>query len=197
MYLIGHRRWWTPHGIFSCGTFSALATRLLSSCSAPNGHSQPQKAPRPQKIRATATEHHRMKISGSTRNEDQLKPSRREVVNVRTLTTDSWAWATQPSQNRVTTRYARRIRSKSSSRLTRASWKKKIRVSAMSIRPRTAIETVLLCHIRFHSGSVSSSRNAWDPVPAASPAAGGVPATSEAGPAPGAEPPVVYSAGIV
>src|SRR3546814_13280235 len=76
MYLIGHRRWCTAHGILNCGTFSALATRLLSSCNAPNGHSQPQNAPRPQNSNAAATEHHRMKISGSTRNEDQLNPVR-------------------------------------------------------------------------------------------------------------------------
>ena len=89
MYFTGQRRSCTRHGILYCGTFSARAARFESSCSAPNGHSQPQNGPRPQKSSAAATEHHRMKTSGSTRNDDQRKPSRKAVVKVSTLTTES------------------------------------------------------------------------------------------------------------
>src|SRR5690606_38513579 len=148
-----------------------------------------------QNSNATATEHHRMKISGSIRNEDQLKLSRSEVMNVRTLTTESWAWATQPSQNRVTTRYARRIRSKTFSCLTSASWNMKIRVKAASITPSMTIARILLCHIRFHSGSMSSSKNAPASVPAASPEAGPA-AVAVAASVAGGETALVYRAGI-
>ena len=48
MYLIGHSRSCRPQGTLYCGTLSAWATLLSSSCSAPNGQSQPQNGPRPQ-----------------------------------------------------------------------------------------------------------------------------------------------------
>ena len=39
--------------------------RLTSSCNAPNGHSQPQNAPRFQNRSEAAVANHRMKISGA------------------------------------------------------------------------------------------------------------------------------------
>ena len=71
MYLIGTRRSCTAHGTLTCGTCNALAMRLASSCSAPNGHSQPQNGPRPQNSSAAATEVQRMKIRGSMRKASQ------------------------------------------------------------------------------------------------------------------------------
>ena len=42
-----------------------LARRFVSSCSAPNGHNQPQKAPRFQNKAEAAVANHKMKISGA------------------------------------------------------------------------------------------------------------------------------------
>src|SRR5690606_499165 len=104
MYFVDHSRSCTPQGTFSWGTFKARAARFVSSCNAPNGHSQPQNGPRPQNSNAAATEHQRMKISGSTRNDSQRKPVRSESTKVSTLTTESCACAIQPSQNSVAAR---------------------------------------------------------------------------------------------
>src|SRR5699024_8945250 len=110
-YLIAHKRSCSPQGTLIWGILSALAILLVSSCKAPKGHSQPQKAPRPQKISAIAMAHHSMKISGSMRKASQEKPSRNAVVKVSTLTTEGWAVIIQPSQIRVMVRYTVRIRS--------------------------------------------------------------------------------------
>src|SRR3546814_3518561 len=85
MYLTGHNRSWSPHGTLICGTFSSRARRLVSSCRAPNGQSQPQNGPRPQNSSAAATENHRMKISGSTRKYDHWKSGLSELKKARTL----------------------------------------------------------------------------------------------------------------
>jgi hypothetical protein len=77
---------------------------LVSSCKAPKGQSQPQKGPRPQNSSPAATAAHRMKISGAARKNSQLKSVMSEFVKVRTLTTESWALAYQPSQTRVKVR---------------------------------------------------------------------------------------------
>src|SRR3546814_7169311 len=53
------RRWLTPCLTSICLTPRNLARRLESSCRAPNGHSQPQKAPRFQKTMEMAVAHHR------------------------------------------------------------------------------------------------------------------------------------------
>ena len=45
-----------------------------------------------------------MKTSGSMRNDDQLKSLSRAVVKVSTFTTESWAFAYQPSHTRVKVR---------------------------------------------------------------------------------------------
>ena len=47
MYLPIHRRFSSAADGFHCGTPSARDTWASSSCSAPNGHSQPQNTPRP------------------------------------------------------------------------------------------------------------------------------------------------------
>ena len=73
MYLIGQSRSCRPQGTLICGTFSHCATLLVSSCSAPNGQSQPQNGPRPQNSSAAATAAQRMKISGAARKNSQLK----------------------------------------------------------------------------------------------------------------------------
>ena len=104
MYLIGHRRSCRPQGTVICGTLSHCAMLLVNSCSAPNGQSQPQKGPRPQNSSPAATAAHRMKISGAARKNSQLKPVMSEFVKVRTLTTESWAFAYQPSQTSVKAR---------------------------------------------------------------------------------------------
>src|SRR5262245_50467071 len=104
MYLIGHSRSCRPHGIRTCGTLSHCARLLRSSCRAPKGQSQPQNGPRPQNNKAAATPDQRMKIRGAARKNVQLKPVTSELMNVSTLTTDSWAFAYHPSQTRVKTR---------------------------------------------------------------------------------------------
>src|SRR5690625_7402636 len=84
-YLIAHKRSCSPQGTLIWGILSALAILLVSSCKAPKGHSQPQNAPRPQKISAIAMAHHSMKISGSMRKASQEKIGRascRERVEV-------------------------------------------------------------------------------------------------------------------
>ena len=108
MYLIGHSRSCRSQGTRICGTRKALATVLVSSCSAPNGQSQPQNGPRPQNSSAAATDDHRMKISGAVRKYSQLKPVTSEFEKVSTLTTESCALAYQPSQTSVNRRKPRR-----------------------------------------------------------------------------------------
>src|SRR5699024_6776611 len=151
-YLIAHKRSCSPQGTLIWGILSALAILLVSSCKAPKGHSQPQNAPRPQKISAIAMAHHSMKISGSMRKASQEKPSRNAVVKVSTLTTEGWAVIIQPSQIRVMVRYTVRIRSSVRSYLTIRSWKKKIPVNVSSMNRNPAQAAVLLFHMRTHSG---------------------------------------------
>src|SRR5262249_7832790 len=104
MYLIGHSLSWSPQGTRYCGTLNACATLLSNSCRAPNGQSQPQNGPRPQKRSAAAIEAQRMKISGAERKYSQLKPVNNELAKVRTLTTESCAFAYHPSQTRMKSR---------------------------------------------------------------------------------------------
>src|SRR4051812_36038858 len=104
MYLIGQRRSCSPHATLTCGTLSHWATLERSSCSAPKGHSQPQKGPRPQNRSPAAMAAHRMKISGEVRKNSQLKPVRSALVKVSTFTTDSCAFAYHPSQTRTKAR---------------------------------------------------------------------------------------------
>src|SRR6188768_1391013 len=104
MYLIGQSRSCKPHGNRYCGIFTAWAMLLSSSCSAPNGHSQPQNGPRPQNRSPAAIDPHSRKISGADRKYSQLKPVSSELAKVRTLTTESWALAYQPSQTRMNSR---------------------------------------------------------------------------------------------
>ena len=63
----GHSRSFSHQGTLICGTLAACATLLVSSCSAPNGQSQPQNGPLPQNSSAAATENQKMKISGAAR----------------------------------------------------------------------------------------------------------------------------------
>ena len=42
MYLSAISRWWTPKEILQLRNLQPAASRLASSCKAPNGHSQPQ-----------------------------------------------------------------------------------------------------------------------------------------------------------
>src|SRR3954454_9272508 len=98
MYLIGQRRSCRPQGTLYWGTFSHWARLLRSSCSAPNGHSQPQKGPRPQNSKPAAIEAQKMKTSGAERKNSQLKPVTRALVKVRTSPPESGACAYQPSQ---------------------------------------------------------------------------------------------------
>src|SRR5690349_596604 len=125
MYFSGHRRSCKPHGNFNCGTFSHCAMLLVSSCSAPNGQSQPQNGPLPQNRRPAATAAHRMKISGAERKNSQLKPVTSELTKVRTLTTDNCALAYQPSQTNAKSRYPARSHRKNTGRFISQSWKKK------------------------------------------------------------------------
>ena len=104
MYLIGHSRSCRPQGTVNCGIRASFARRLVSSCSAPNGQSQPQKTPRPQKSRDAATENHSMNISGSIRNADQEKSVITAEKNASTLTTESCAFAYHPRPNSVKVR---------------------------------------------------------------------------------------------
>src|SRR6185437_12268920 len=95
MYLTGHSRSCRPHGTVICGTFSHFAMVLVSSCSAPNGQSQPQNGPRPQNKSAAAVAPHNTKISGAARKNSQWKPVIKALLKVTTLTTESWALANQ------------------------------------------------------------------------------------------------------
>src|SRR3546814_8112697 len=65
MYLIAQSRSWTANGSSYCGTFSLRASSLSNSCSAPNGHNQPQNTPRPHSRMMAAVNTQRMNISGS------------------------------------------------------------------------------------------------------------------------------------
>src|SRR6186713_3247420 len=104
MYLIGHNRSCKPQGTLNWGTLSAWAMLFSNSCKAPNGQSQPQNGPRPQNSRPAAIEAHSRKMSGADRKYSQLKPVSSELAKVRTLTTESWAFAYQPSQTRMKSR---------------------------------------------------------------------------------------------
>src|SRR3974390_1060743 len=104
IYLIGHNRSWRPHGNRYCGIFTACAILLSSSCSAPNGHNQPQNGPRPQNNNPAAIEAQSRKISGADRKYSQLKPGSKELAKGRTLTPESCAFAYQPSQTRMKSR---------------------------------------------------------------------------------------------
>src|SRR5688572_39158 len=157
MYFIGQSRSCRPKGSVICGTFSHCAILLVSSCSAPNGQSQPQKGPRPQNSRPAATAAHRMKTSGAERKNSHLKSVISELVNVRTLTTESCALAYQPSQTSVKSRKPRLTQPKSFGRRTSQAWKKKIAVSTSSPTTVMAISTVFIFHIRIQSGSSSGS----------------------------------------
>src|SRR5690606_16595079 len=104
MYFRPARRVFRPWGTLIWGTCSFCATWLVSSCKAPKGHSQPQNAPRFQKISDIAVAIHRMNTIGSIRKYSQLKAVRSDVVKVSTFTTESCAWAYQPIQNSVKSR---------------------------------------------------------------------------------------------
>src|SRR6476619_4102001 len=101
MYLIGHSRSCRPHGSRYCGILIAWAMLLSNSCSAPNGHNQPQNGPRPQNRSPAAIDAQSTKISGADRKYSQLKTVSSELAKVRTLTTESWAFAYQPTQTRM------------------------------------------------------------------------------------------------
>src|SRR5689334_4945056 len=104
MYLIGHSRSCRPHGTVICGTFSHFAAVLVSSCSAPNGHSQPQNGPRPQNSSPAAIAPHKTKIRGAARKNSQWKPVIKALLKVTTFTTESCALAYQPSQTNTNSR---------------------------------------------------------------------------------------------
>jgi hypothetical protein len=95
-----------PPGHDDLRDFRQLGEALLvSSCRAPKGQSQPQNGPRPQNSSAAATENHRDEDQRrSTRKYDQLKSVMTALAKVKTLTTESCACATQPSQTSVTAR---------------------------------------------------------------------------------------------
>jgi hypothetical protein len=50
-YFGSHSHFWILSGGFHCGSRRNLPTFAVSSCMAPNGHSQPQNTPRPMTIR--------------------------------------------------------------------------------------------------------------------------------------------------
>src|SRR5215469_10836969 len=104
MYLIGHSRSCRLQGTVICGTFSHFAIVLVSSCSAPNGQSQPQNGPRPQNRRPPAVADQRTNIRGAARKNSQWKPVTSALLKVTTLTTESCALAYQPSQTRTKAR---------------------------------------------------------------------------------------------
>ncbi|MCY1371103.1 hypothetical protein D9M69_582340 [compost metagenome] len=173
-YFSVDRRWFTPWLILTWRTPRRLATRLASSCSAPNGHSQPQNAPRFQKTIEIAVAHHRMNTSGSIRKYSQRKSLRNAEKKVSTFTMDSWAWPYQPIQNSANARNASRRRSCSSGRLVSWSWKKKMPTSTSSATVRTATWPALPRQICFHSaGAGSSAGAAWAAAGAAAEAAAG------------------------
>ena len=74
MYLMAVIRSCTLNGSLSCLTPSFCAMKLVSSCNAPNGQSQPQKKPRFHISAPKAVAHQRMKITGSIKKTFQLKP---------------------------------------------------------------------------------------------------------------------------
>ena len=93
-------------GTVTCGTPSRWATALVSSCSAPNGQSQPQKTPRPQNSSPSAVKPQSRKITGSIRKVSQRKPESSDCRNATTCTTESCPPTIQPSQTSVTVRNA-------------------------------------------------------------------------------------------
>src|SRR6185312_7154659 len=128
---------------------------LSNSCSAPNGQSQPQNGPRPQNSSPAAIEAQRRKIRGAERKYSQLNPVNNELAKVRTLTTESCAFAYHPNQTRTNSRKPRRTHVYTVGRRTRKFWKKKMRVRAPNAMIVVATLTVSARHIRIHSGSSS------------------------------------------
>ncbi len=76
-YLIIQSRSCSPNGISICLMPSVRASWLVSSCSVPNGQSQPQNTPRPQNSMLIATKLQSRNTSGSSRNSSQRNPDRR------------------------------------------------------------------------------------------------------------------------
>src|SRR5690554_2654794 len=100
MYLIAHSRSCQTKGTVYWGTFSLRANSLISSCSAPNGHSQPQYTARPQSSTMPATTDQRMNSIGSIRKVSQVKPLIKLFTKVSTLTIDNCPSAYQPKMMR-------------------------------------------------------------------------------------------------
>ena len=67
IYLPIHKRFSSAADGFHCGTRSARDSWPSSSCSAPNGHSQPQNTPRPISTSEITVYPAMMTISGSAR----------------------------------------------------------------------------------------------------------------------------------
>ena len=73
----------------SCGTRAQRASLAMNSCSAPNGHSQPQNVPRPQATRLIATKPHSSTVIGSYRKKSRLRPAISAWISAVMLTMES------------------------------------------------------------------------------------------------------------
>src|SRR5690606_18746621 len=104
MYLIAHSRSCTAKGSSYWVILNLRAISLISSCSAPKGHSQPQNTPRPHSRMLAAVKVQRMKITGSLRNSSQRNSVTSACTKVRTLTIDSCPSAYQPMNTTVKVR---------------------------------------------------------------------------------------------
>src|SRR5690606_31708066 len=98
MYLMAHSRSCTAKGSSYWGILSLRATSLISSCSAPKGHSQPQNTmPAAEKVQ-------RMKITGPLKHSSPPNSVTRACTKISTLTTDSCPSAYQPMNTAVKVR---------------------------------------------------------------------------------------------
>ena len=97
-YFTGHSRRWARWPTSSWRRPSACARLASSSWSAPKGHSQPQKIPRPNRKNVTAANAAITTMSGSERNTASPSPWTADCSHVNTLTMVSWAPTAHPSQ---------------------------------------------------------------------------------------------------
>ena len=75
------------------GSRHRRASLPVNSCSAPNGHSQPQKVPRPHSSSDTSTKAHSATVSGSCSKNARLGPDAKAWITPARLTIDSCACA--------------------------------------------------------------------------------------------------------
>src|SRR3954470_123847 len=128
-------------------TPAARATSAVSSCKAPNGHSQPQNAPRPHTTRAPRTKSHRIVLIGSKRKNPQPCPARVACTSATTFTMESCPCAQNPTKTRANPRNAGGNQRRRFASLTSSEGRPRTHASDASATRSTAISA----HRAFHT----------------------------------------------